>query len=299
MTATSIPGCWNVIYRSVLDSPAPMAITKIGSTESKYVSHYLQKNYDKLQDRKHLWRNSGVFCKDDHSFYRWCDAYISGIRSSDYVHLWQEFCFMSSYQPALIATCLQGLTDSYLLKALNPPLKHYPVSCPHELWLPFFLEEKGWHYALQHKKVLVITAAKHTFEHQAKLYDKIWPGAKLGGFSFVQVPHSELLTGENLDNPLDWQDKVKLVQAEITKHDFDFALVGCGGIGLIIIDFIKNQLGKSCAYLGGNLQLVFGIKGNRWENANLPGYAANEYWIKPFLEDTPKNFMQLDCGAYW
>jgi hypothetical protein len=58
-----------------------------------------------------------------------------------------------------------------------------------------------------------------------------------------------------------------LVTNEISKKEFDFAMVGCGGIGLLVIDFIKNN--------------------------------SNEYWVCPFGEDVPKNFMKFENGGYW
>ena len=48
--------------------------------------------------------------------------------------------------------------------------------------------------------------------------------------------------------------------------DFDIAMVSCGGFGMILSDYIFSQLGKSVIYVGGCLQLFFGINGNRWKN---------------------------------
>ena len=46
--------------------------------------------------------------------------------------------------------------------------------------------------------------------------------------------------------------------------DFDIALLGCGCYGHPLCDFIRNELNKSAIYIGGGLQLLFGVMGGRW-----------------------------------
>ena len=46
--------------------------------------------------------------------------------------------------------------------------------------------------------------------------------------------------------------------------DFDIALLGCGCYGHPLCDFIRNELNKSAIYVGGGLQLLFGVMGKRW-----------------------------------
>jgi hypothetical protein len=283
---------WNSIHKDIIGSSVPLSSIKIGSVESEAVSDYLKKR--PVMNKRSLWLAAGVCCPSEESFERWCEAYIKGIKSCDYVHLWQSYCFKNGHDDRIE----KDWTDDYLVGQIKPNLKHTPTSYPHDEWLPFALNESGWHYSLADKKVLVVSSAKKTFEHQAKIYDKIWVGAKLGGFEFVKVPSSEILTGEDLDNPVDWSLKVKKVQDEICTKDFDFAMVGCGGIGLIINDFIKNEMKRSCTYLGGTLQLFFGIRGNRWEWKKSPYYNA-ENWVCPFKEDIPKNYLQHENGCYW
>ena len=50
---------------------------------------------------------------------------------------------------------------------------------------------------------------------------------------------------------------------DISKIDFDVALLGCGGYGLPLCNYIRHTLGKSAIYVGGGLQLLFGVMGSR------------------------------------
>jgi hypothetical protein len=73
-------------------------------------------------------------------------------------------------------------------------------------------------------------------------------------------------------------------------------------------------MGKKAIHLGGGLQLLFGIKGKRWDNPNYgvnefkeyEGLMSNSYsslynesWIRPLKEETPKNAMKLEGATYW
>jgi hypothetical protein len=51
----------------------------------------------------------------------------------------------------------------------------------------------------------------------------------------------------------------------IAKHNFDFTIIGRGACGLPFGSFVK-QMGCQAIRLGGLTQLLFGIRGNRWDN---------------------------------
>ena len=91
---------------------------------------------------------------------------------------------------------------------------------------------------------------------------------------------------------------------EISKIDFDVALLGCGGYGLLISNYIYTNLNKSVIYIGGGLQLLFGIMGKRWENIDLwkKIIAENDTkFIRPLREEHISNKKNLEelCDGYW
>ena len=89
------------------------------------------------------------------------------------------------------------------------------------------------------------------------------------------------------------------LQEQISKADFDFATVGCGGFSLMLLEHIK-KMGKSSIHLGGANQLLFGIKGKRWDSgfSNKDWYGTSE-WIRPLEEEIPKNKNLVENGCYW
>ena len=88
------------------------------------------------------------------------------------------------------------------------------------------------------------------------------------------------------------------MKKQISDIDFDIALLGCSLYGLPLVSYIKN-MGKSAIYVGGAVQLLFGIKGKRWDTHDEISKMYNDYWIRPLDSEIPKNYVGLDGGTYW
>ena len=95
------------------------------------------------------------------------------------------------------------------------------------------------------------------------------------------------------------------MKKEIDKVDYDVCLLGCGAYGFPLAAHCKRK-GKQAIHLGGILQLLFGIKGKRWETD--PGYINdfpyastyyNEYWVRASAMETPQKANDVENGCYW
>lgn len=64
----------------------------------------------------------------------------------------------------------------------------------------------------------------------------------------------------------DWFEALDFMYHEAMAKDFDVAIIGCGAYGFPLAAKLKRA-GKIAIHLGGVTQLLFGIKGRRWENA--------------------------------
>ena len=87
--------------------------------------------------------------------------------------------------------------------------------------------------------------------------------------------------------------------AEVSRQDFDVAIIGAGAYGMPLANFIKIKLGKTAIHMGGATQLLFGIKGKRWENHDRISKLFNEYWKYPLLSEIPENHKKVEDGCYW
>ena len=73
-----------------------------------------------------------------------------------------------------------------------------------------------------------------------------------------------------------WFETLDALTEETYKLDFDIALIGCGAYGFPLASRIKN-LGKKSIHLGGATQVMFGIKGKRWDQRSRFMNLYNEF----------------------
>lgn len=174
-----------------------------------------------------------------------------------------------------------------------------------------FWANKPWTRCLKGKRVVVV----HPFaedilvqyiNNRTLLFNNLDTLPEFASLRTVKAVQS--LGGEN-NGFKDWFDALKWMEDEIDKEDYDICLIGCGAYGFPLAAHVKRQ-GKKAVHLGGALQLLFGIRGKRWEN---PSYGVkewgiqygsyssfmNKYWVRPGEGGRPKNANQVEGGCYW
>jgi len=164
--------------------------------------------------------------------------------------------------------------------------------------LESFRFECPWTKQLENRKILVISPFKKTIDSQILIKDKIWQNKDV-------LPDAEWITYKSVQSiggkgpHKDWYESYDIMCEDISKIDFDIALLGCGSYGLPLCDFIRNILGRSAIYVGGGLQLYFGIKGKRWDSDIQITKSYNEYWVRPMEEEKPELANFVEGGCYW
>lgn len=192
-------------------------------------------------------------------------------------------------------------------KYLNEQLKS--TTKVHLMQLEPFWGTKPWSRALKGKKVLVVHPFAETIKTQYnKRHDLFLKDDTLPDFAFFEVVRAvQSIGGES--SYKDWFEALDFMKSEIEKHDFDVCLIGCGAYGFPLAAHVK-RMGKQAIHLGGALQLLFGIRGNRWEDPNygvkewgIPSGTycglSNEYWVRPSKEEKPKSAGQVEGSCYW
>lgn len=168
------------------------------------------------------------------------------------------------------------------------------------------LTERPWSKALRGKKVLVIHPFAKTIESQYKNREFLFPGNPdiLPEFHLMTL-NAVQTAGGATSNFANWFKALEYMEHEIDKIDYDVVLIGCGAYGFPLAAHCK-RMGKQAIHLGGVLQLLFGIKGKRWETD--PGYIKdfpyastyyNEYWRRASKEETPQRADVVEDGCYW
>ena len=68
---------------------------------------------------------------------------------------------------------------------------------------------------------------------------------------------------------------------------------------MLISDYLYTKMNISVLYIGGALQLFFGIIGKRWFTNKDILTLMNDEWVRPDLTDKPDNFTKVEKGCYW
>lgn len=165
-----------------------------------------------------------------------------------------------------------------------------------------YVASEPWSAKLEGKKVLVIHPFKKTIESQYARRELLFPGRNvLPKFELRVVKAVQTIAGNRDERFTDWFGALEYMYNEAMKEDFDVAIIGCGAYGFPLAAKIK-EAGKIAIHLGGVTQMMFGIKGRRWETAYKGAYPElmkNPAWVRPFEEDRPKGLETIEGGCYW
>lgn len=170
-------------------------------------------------------------------------------------------------------------------------------------WIePWSAPKNPWSAALKGKKVLVIHPFTETIKAQYKIREELFPGTDiLPVFELKTLKAVQTIAGEKDDRFETWFDALEWMYQEAMKIDFDVAIIGCGAYGFPLAAKLKKA-GKQAIHLGGATQLLFGIKGKRWDTAPAFEYVRkwyNDAWVYPSEADKPKQAKRVEDGCYW
>ena len=293
----------DIIYNQLVQDE-PCMITRFGSTEL-----YCLVNY--LGVKKGFWKSliPFLFAKAEPWWImpqRVSDLKnCSGFFSADELGQVEKYCELILSDIPYIDVLGSWVSKEVYIK--NYILHTKKVFLPY--LEPYYVNEP-WSRALEGKKVLLVhpfsTQIQRQYnENRTKLFNN--PNV-LPQFELKIVQAVQSLGGES-NGFKTWFDALHYMKSEIDKIDYDIAIIGCGAYGFHLAAHVKRS-GKKAIHMGGATQLLFGIKGNRWEDPmygvkewNLPyGFYTNmfnEYWVKPGEEGCPHNAEQVEGACYW
>ena len=267
-----------------LETKAPCMITRFGANEIDTVSNFYE-HIDDLQIKFHnlgaMKTNAGFFSATDEQLTRYACEIVQFLHNIDILGIWHYDRSVKYYKRGM-----HLLTDN----------------CRNTQYVPLGdllrVNESSWVQYLAGKRVLVIHPFEKTINLQYKKRKLLFNNPDF-------LPEFDLKTVKavqgigNASTGFDsWFDALESMYKKIDEVEFDVALIGAGAYGMHLANYIKNK-SKQAIHIGGALQTLFGIKGQRWDNCGL----YNEHWISPLPEDTPKDLKEFVKGegstAYW
>lgn len=164
-------------------------------------------------------------------------------------------------------------------------------------YAPFYYKNP-WTKALEGKKVLVIHPFEKSIISQYNKRHLIWEDKNLlPDFELKTLKAEQTMLGEQSKFDT-WFDALDSMKEKMKSIDFDVALIGAGAYGMPLAAYAK-ELGKQSVHMAGWTQILFGIKGKRWEDMPKVSKYMNEHWVSPLEEEIPKNYKKVEDGCYW
>lgn len=162
--------------------------------------------------------------------------------------------------------------------------------------LDSWMYQTPWTQALKNEKMLVTHPFAKSIEKQYHTNrEKLFANPDvLPKFKSLQAIKAVQSIANNKSEFESWFDALEFMERQIDKADFDIAIIGCGAYGFPLATYCKS-IGKKTVHMGGCTQLLFGIKGKRWENEPF----INEYFISPSEEEKTSNIKNVENGCYW
>ncbi len=282
----------DLLYRE-LTSPKPSMIARIGQVEmSAMVTHLAAsqpgryksvKGYIKGKTPPWWWSpsllhtlhtNAGFFPATPANAAAFSDLMVRTLGDVDILGSWlkEESFFSEALAPA----------KKVMLEDLEP-----------------FFCTNPWTRALEGKKVLVVHPFDETIRAQFQRKDRLFDNGLLPDCTLTTIKAVQTIAREATPFA-SWFEALDHMKAQISAQDFDVCILGCGAYGFPLASFVK-QMGKKAVHLGGVTQLLFGIKGRRWETYIVYPYTNlyNEYWVRPGEHEKPKNANQVEGACYW
>ena len=154
-----------------------------------------------------------------------------------------------------------------------------------------------WTKSLAGKRVLIIHPFAKSVESQFANRESINGVSEVMPECDLQVLRPPVtFAGEESDKP--WRFHFEHLVADTQDREFDIAITGAGSYGLPIAHEIAKN-GKQAIHLGGSLQLLFGIRGKRWEGVSPYSDYTDETWVRPSPSEIPHGSNSVEGGAYW
>jgi len=254
----------------------PFLVSRLGWFETYSIGY--RDEHAKLSQglRDKMWNTPGIFPATDREFDKFHSEYTRAMKEMDILALME-----CPYEKAVIG---KHAPDALLCKLRDLEPYYHPVP---------------WSQYLAGLRVLVIhpfaasiesqyaTARSHLFVDKNVLPD----------FDLVTIKPPQTLCG-NSDGHGSWSEALEALLEKIAAQTFDVVITGCGAYGLPAGACVK-KLGKVCIHLGGATQMLFGVRGSRWDSIGFFRLLTNEHWCRPSPDERPPNWQNAEDGCYW
>ena len=266
----------------------PYAAGKLGTSEFEILAG-LDTGVRKIPKHafRHITMNAGIFPITDEAVYEWVDYMkTSVLPTMDLIVEWspsalkQEHQYLNTHSPTAKRTFLRALEPYYEPVSEDQYTRAFPAG----------------------SRVAIISPFADSVRAQAARLSEVWPV----GLWSPDITILPIKTGYNpsfggtgwLSEVKHWKAAVDYVVRRAKECGSTHALVGCGALSLPICAELKRG-GLVAIHTGGATQILFGIKGRRWDNHSVISRFYNTAWVRPAATEIPTYADEIERGCYW
>jgi hypothetical protein len=279
--------------RASLEGDEPAFIGRLGSTELTCIRNYLGVHGDGSNVRRSIafirgeggplwWEEgnltdltlaSGFFPRDVSLIERFCAQLLDDMTGIDILGSWMSW-------ERLVATRL-GQAVRVRLRDLEP-----------------YYHDNPWTESLKGRTVLVVHPFVESIAAQYARRDRLFADSRvLPEFTLKTLKTVGSFAGSDTEFAT-WFEAYDHMCNEMSRMTWDVALIGAGAYGFPLAAEMK-RLGRKAVHLGGAIQILFGIKGKRWDDHPVIARLYNEYWVRPRASERPASYLSVEGGCYW
>ncbi len=274
----------NEILRKMVSNNEPFFISRLGYAVGLASAARLVGKIPSLELINTMATHDGIYYTDLNEVKIFIDKYNEAIKNSTCMA-----CFGKLYVE----------TQNFYVERFRLRTLHF------ECLEPTYAVLEGltpWTRELKGRKVLVISPFVDSFRKQLDANFTMFKNRPIfaEGQEFVFYKSFNSLAGNRPHGS--WLETFEVMCQDIRKLDFDVALLGCGGYGLPLCNFIYKDLNKSAVYVGGCLQLLFGVMGGRWEDWAVYRKIIKDNdtrFVRPSGDELTGGRGTIEGGCYW
>jgi len=281
------------VIRARVDGDEPAMVARLGLVELRCLLNYLA-----VRDEASLLRKSARFVRGRTPPFWWDDATA--------LAMLMNAGYFPTDPRSLAQFCERMLADlpsvdvlgSWLLgEQVLAPYLHDAVRVRLRDLEPYY-HANPWTAALTGKVVLVVHPFAQSIERQYTRRTELFSDPRvLPEFELKTIQAVQSIAG-NQTRFETWFDALESMSGEIANTDFEVAILGCGAYGLPLAAHVK-RLGKKAVHLGGATQILFGVRGKRWEQHDYVSTLFNDHWVRPLPSERPPEYAIVEDGCYW
>lgn len=251
-------------------------------TQQQHQMQYLNKVIPTMKN------NAGIKLSNINSVEKYMKLYLDAFENSDMISVWDTWGDVYKY----ISSSHDYITETYntcdQIWAFSFDIFHYIHNTP-------------WTHALKGKRILLVCGFEESIKDQLEKREKIYGVDLFPDCEFVCIkPPQTQGTNDSAEFDVELNRFVEKLKGPEYAGKYDIALCAAGGYGNLICNEIY-KMGKPAIYVGGVLQMYFGILGQRWvrERPDILRMYLNEHWTRPKTTEKPKNFDKVEGSCYW